>query len=122
MPLDSVELLSDDDAAAPPAASAIVIAETKRVRNTKRRFALGDESALQLARSEMRQRLRNIVSSNCWCFKKSKLKSKAGSCLRRFQEPAMFDRVVQVRWELSTMNKEDSDRKALLFQNVARCF
>lgn len=112
MPLSNVEALSDDDGAAPLVPAANAIAETGRVRNTKRRFAVGDPCAVQLARSETRQQLSKIVSANCWCFKKSKMQSKAGSCLRGFQEPGIFDRVLQIRWDLRTMNKEDSDRKA----------
>lgn len=105
MPLSNVEALSDDDGAAALVPAANAIAETGRVRNTKRRFAVGDPCAVQLARSETRQQLCKIVSTNCWCFKKSKMQSKAGSCLRGFQEPGIFDRVLQIRWDLRTMNR-----------------
>lgn len=104
--LRSIEALSDDDGGGPddagqvvagnPAAGAVV----PHAHPPKRKRSAMTSTDSIVEDSRLRQRLRQIVSSSCYCYKKSRKRRQASNCFVAFRDQLAFDQVLCLRREL----------------------
>eukprot|EP00435_Cladocopium_sp_Y103_P043325 s2636_g12.t1 len=110
--LGDIDALSDDGAPPcseqQPAEHAEETALVQSVPRKRKPDALVDA----VLDSQIRQQLRHIVDSSCYCFKKSTSSARRQNCFIPFRERSMFDAALAVRLDLRKMTKEDSDKKA----------
>ena len=111
--LQNVISLSDDEGgpgAVLPAEPQQIVAAPRRKRKS---LPAPDPLVAAQELSGIRQDLARIVSSNCYCYRKSGLRRWGGSCFRAFQQKQLFGDLLALRSELQQMTKEDSDKKVL---------
>ena len=92
--MQDVVLLSDDEA---------IVPAPQQPDNRLKRKSSVDLRDISLATN----RLKNIVQSNCKC-------KKQGQCRAPWREPAEFEKILQLRLRLHSMEKAQCDREALI--------
>lgn len=114
----NVDCLSDDDGpsaqhAAPAASpgSRSSAASASQGALVERSQASRSTSALRLVSfGPLKKQLHQIVLTKCKCSALSKTKP---SCFRRFQGEHTFTKLLQLRKDLASMEKQDQDRRVV---------
>ena len=111
--LRNVVAVSDDECpvGATSAAAAIVAPPERAVVKVEKRKNVPGQRDVVIE-SEIRQKLSKLLASSCYCSKKRKT-ARASSCFVAFQTGQTFRDLLALRFDLRTMSKEDSDKKAI---------